>query len=654
MVDYIGRQLGNYQLTRLIGEGAFARVYLGEHIYLGTQAAIKVLNAQSEDYSMDWFRTEARTIARLVHPNIVRVLEFGVVDTTPFLVLDYAPNGALRRRHPDGTLLPLTTVVSYVKQAAEALQYVHDEKLIHRDVKPENLLLGRRNEVLLSDFGIALMMQTFNSRSVQNVAGTVMYIAPEQMQGRPCAASDQYSLGIIAYEWLAGSRPFDGSAAEIISQQIIATPPSLTGRVPTISPAVEQVVMKALEKDPAKRFASVRAFAQALEQASQLAPPLARPTITSAPVGEIAIVPPPYKETIIARTSDVAPVRSLVPPVLPPPSPPPISGYNMQVRPVGTIIASYRGHLGAVRSLAWSPDSVQIVSASNEKSVHVWQAMTGNRLQLYQDYAEAVRMVAWSSDGSRIASVGIDSLVRVWDFASGHLIIVYRGHMGSTINTLAWSPRQHLLASAASDATVHVWDATTGQTISIYRGHASNVNSLAWSPNRPASSTEHGYYIVSGSDDATVQTWDAFNGQTVAIYRSQPGRVVSVAWSPDIYPYPASSGPSLSPASSQHYSARVGSGREDGMIKMWDTTSHREVLSYRYVAPIRVVAWSPNGRRFAYASANNTIEVWDTSTNLKLATFSHAAPLHVMTWSPDGRYIASGGEDATIQVRVAP
>src|SRR5690348_14218643 len=148
MVDYIGQRLGNYQLTRLLGEGGFAQVYLGEHIYLSTQAAIKVLNTQVTN-DLDLFRTEARTIARLVHPNIVRVLEFGVEDNTPFLVMDYAPGGTLRQRHPRGTLLPLPTVVSYVKQMAEALQYAHNEKLIHRDVKPENTLLGRSNEVLL-------------------------------------------------------------------------------------------------------------------------------------------------------------------------------------------------------------------------------------------------------------------------------------------------------------------------------------------------------------------------------------------------------------------------------------------------------------------------------------------------------------------------
>src|SRR5260370_5457995 len=160
MADRVGQQLGNYRLIQLLGEGGFAEVYLGEHIHLGTQAAIKVLHTQLTSNDMDKFSFEARTVARLVHPNIVRVLEFGIEGKTPFLVMDYASNGTLRQRHPRGTKLPVNLVVSYVKQIADALQYAHEEKLIHRDIKPENMLLGRRNEILLSDFGIAVVAQS--------------------------------------------------------------------------------------------------------------------------------------------------------------------------------------------------------------------------------------------------------------------------------------------------------------------------------------------------------------------------------------------------------------------------------------------------------------------------------------------------------------
>ena len=135
MVDHGGRegqQLGNYYLTHLLGQGSFADVYLGKHIYLDTQAAIKVLHGQLARNEIEGFLSEARTVAPLRHPHIVQVLDFGVEGATPFLVMDYAPLGTLRQRYPKGTLLPLATIVSYVKQVASALQYAHDRKLIHR------------------------------------------------------------------------------------------------------------------------------------------------------------------------------------------------------------------------------------------------------------------------------------------------------------------------------------------------------------------------------------------------------------------------------------------------------------------------------------------------------------------------------------------
>ena len=249
MVDYVGQQLGSYRILRLLGRGGFAEVYLGEHIRLNTEAAIKVLHTQLADKEMEDFLNEARTIARLDHPNIVRVMEFDVQAGIPFLVMTYAPNGTLRQRHPVGQRLPLATIISYVKQVADALQYAHESKLIHRDIKPENMLVGRRNEILLGDFGIATIARTSRSDTGQEMAGTAAYMAPEQIQGHPRYASDQYSLGIVVYEWLGGDRPFHGSFIETCSQQVYAYPPPLRAKIPELSPDVEQVVLKALEKD---------------------------------------------------------------------------------------------------------------------------------------------------------------------------------------------------------------------------------------------------------------------------------------------------------------------------------------------------------------------------------------------------------------------
>ncbi len=268
--DLIGLQFGSYRLLRLIGTGDSAEVYLGKHIHLGTQAAVKVLHTQLAHTDIDSFRTEVGTVARLLHPHIIRIHEFNVVGSTPFLAMDYAVGGTMRERYPKGSIVPLPTIVSYTQQVAEALQYAHDQKLIHRDVKPENILLDQDHNVLLSDFGIILAAHNARYTTTQDVIGTAAYMSPEQIQqGKLQPASDQYSLGIAVYEWLCGRWPFEGSRTELWNQHMFTPPPALCKKVPTISPEVEYVVMTALHKDPKQRFGNVLAFATALQQACQ-------------------------------------------------------------------------------------------------------------------------------------------------------------------------------------------------------------------------------------------------------------------------------------------------------------------------------------------------------------------------------------------------
>src|SRR2546428_7104570 len=272
MADLVGQQLGNYRLIRLLGKGGYAEVYLGEHVRINTQAAIKVMHtrfASSEEVEI--FQNEGRTIARLLHPHIIRVFDFDVEYDIPFMVMDYAPNGTLRKRHPRGTRLPLPTIISYVQQVGSALQYAHDQQLVHRDVKPENILLGRSDEVLLSDFGTAMAAQTTGYKtSLQEVIGTLAYMAPEQLEGKARPASDQYALAVVVYEWLSGEVPFRGIGTQVAIQHTITAPPPLHEKVPGISPQVEQVVMRALTKDHHQRFPRVQDFADALARAGQV------------------------------------------------------------------------------------------------------------------------------------------------------------------------------------------------------------------------------------------------------------------------------------------------------------------------------------------------------------------------------------------------
>lgn len=273
MADRVGQQIGHYRLLRLLGRGGFAEVYLGEQIHLGTQAAVKLLHAPlASAREIEQFRQEARTIAALIHPHIVRVLDFGVEEDMPYLVLDHAPGGSLRQRYPAGTRVPLEMVVTYVQQLGQALQYAHDQKIIHRDIKPQNLLLGRHGELLLSDFGISVVAESTSRSLAQGFAGSVAYSAPEQLQEHPRFASDQYALGVVIYEWLSGRLPFTGGLGEVAAKHLLTAPPSLCEQLPTLPPAVEEVVFTALAKNPQERFASVQALVRAFEQASQAEP----------------------------------------------------------------------------------------------------------------------------------------------------------------------------------------------------------------------------------------------------------------------------------------------------------------------------------------------------------------------------------------------
>jgi outer membrane protein assembly factor BamB len=274
MINYTGRQLGNYRLLQMVGQGGAADVYLGEHIHLGTLAAIKVLRLQIGKSEQEDFLQEARIIARLLHPHIVRVLDFGIEGHLPFLVMDYAPHGSLRQYYPKGTLLPRALMIEYVKQAAQALQYAHERKIIHRDVKPENMLLDSNWQLLLSDFGISAITHHTSTAITQksldsSTSGTIPYMAPEQILGHPHPSSDQYALGVVVYEWLCGSSPFKGDAFAVMYQHVHEPPPPLREQHVAISPELERVVLRALAKDPRQRFATIEDFAQALEQADQ-------------------------------------------------------------------------------------------------------------------------------------------------------------------------------------------------------------------------------------------------------------------------------------------------------------------------------------------------------------------------------------------------
>jgi serine/threonine protein kinase len=206
-------------------------------------------------------------LCRITLPFAVHVIHYLSLFLCVFYqVLD---NGSILKRHPRGSVLSPLQVVPYVKQIAGALDYAHNQGFIHRDVKPENILIGDNDTLLLSDFGIALSIQSTNQPGTVPIIGTLAYISPEQIDGHPHPASDQYSLAIIVYEWLCGQQPFSGTTSQLLNHHLHSSPVPLHSKV-NISPVVEEIVMKGLAKDPKDRFASTMDFALAIENACQI------------------------------------------------------------------------------------------------------------------------------------------------------------------------------------------------------------------------------------------------------------------------------------------------------------------------------------------------------------------------------------------------
>jgi eukaryotic-like serine/threonine-protein kinase len=716
MADRVGQRMGSYRLIQLLAHGGFGDVYLGEHLYLQTQAAIKVLHTHIEQEDIAPFRREASIVARLVHRHIVRVLEFAVEDGSPFLVMDYAPGGSLRKRHPKGVPLPLDTVVSYVTQVASALHYAHSQNVIHRDVKPENMLIGRQNDILLSDFGIALVAQSsrYQTQDMQELAGTVAYMAPEQMQYQAVANSDQYSLAVVAYEWLTGDLPFHGSFTEIAVKHTLATPPLLHEHIPGFPAEVEAVVMKALAKDPKERFPTVEDFAHALREASENLPaeahlpPASLELPSSSPLlmlsGETLPMSlelaPPELQSGQSNQSDQESRSTPVPASSPPgestssiqtpdlgqrqvPTPipqtqdlkPGISRRKVLIGLAGTAAVAVAG--GSIALLAYERGQ----QANNGQSTPT--ATSGTAFYTYRGHDDWVWSVAWipnvpgastksgaasSFQQARIVSGSGDKTAQVWNAFNGQNPYIYSGHKGP-VYTVGWSPQGTYLASAGNDKTVQVWDASTGKQFFTYRGHTNWVWSLAWSPD--------GTRIASGSLDNTVQVWNALNGSNVLTYTGHNNIIHAVAWSPNgkyiasasadmtVQVWDASNGHLIftyQPYSTAVWglawspdSNRIVSGADNKTVQVWDALNGDHPYTYYgHIDFVYTVAWSPDGKRIASGGDDTTVQVWNADGSNPFTYTGHNASVRSVTWSPDGKWLASGSFDKTVQVWNAP
>jgi serine/threonine protein kinase len=303
-----GQQIDRYCILRLLGSGGMGDVYLAEDARIEQQVAIKVIRAEVNPYpdtqatqkAARLFQREARAIVKLDHPHILPLYDYGEERlgnlNVIYLVMPYRSEGSLaewlRQRGQQGLLSP-QEVGDMVGQAATALQHAHDRQIIHQDVKPSNFLLRQRSEtpkrpdLLLADFGIARLSTATVSAS-QPIRGTPTYMAPEQWEGNPVPATDQYALAVMTYELLTGRPPFQGAPGPLMYQHLTETPSPPSTFNSQLSRDIDNVLLHALAKKPEERFASVTAFAGAFQQAVQAMQAAQTPTHISASASSAA------------------------------------------------------------------------------------------------------------------------------------------------------------------------------------------------------------------------------------------------------------------------------------------------------------------------------------------------------------------------------
>ena len=363
-------KLGSYQLVRRLGEGGMAQVYLARDVRLGREVSVKVLDRRLADRAgfRERFLREARVAAALDHPNIVPLFDFGEENSILYLVMPYISGGSLQdqlSRVP----LSMAEVVTYGSQLADALAYAHKRHLVHRDVKPANILIHADGRLMLSDFGLAKILDSgFQPAAARNRpdAGTPEYMAPEQIEGRTEARSDLYGLGVVLYLFMTGRLPFTGSSSSTVMEAHLYRLPESPRRInPEVSPALELVVLQALAKRPEDRFATATEMGAALMAAlvaGETSPlPFANP-ISPLPYTSLPPMAPPISQA-------QAPLPVMSPAPLPTISPPPrVSGSGAVAEPdaqaaygpgfgQGYGPVSGRGHSGATAGPAPRPDA---------------------------------------------------------------------------------------------------------------------------------------------------------------------------------------------------------------------------------------------------------------------------------------------------------
>ena len=668
-----GQYIGKYQVVDSIDERRFTSSYLCQ--YQSRQVRVEVQRPPLTDDKREDFLVQVQALMKLEHPNILRLRDAGIDNSNPFLVTDYIPFLTFRQVHKSGAAKPLIRLLPYLKQIAHALDSIHHEHLLHGDIRPENILVDRNNNILLRGFRIEAIEQNrerLHAQNAETMRDAIAYTAPERLKGKLLAASDQYALAVIVYEFLSETVPFTGSYIEIAEKHAHSAPPSLKDR--GVSRSIEHIVMQALSKDPQKRYPNVQMFIRALatdasqEQGNSF-PPLthkdALPPIDvrlqqlgaiqvpshslQGPVmkqgavqkAPVAFDTPQAPQTMPVQVQTVPQQGSVQQQNVVPTTPPLQQSALAPRRDASTKMSRRAFAMGLVTVAAlggaggWYALTKKLTYATAptitpvETPPATTTTVNNKSALIFTGHLAAINAVVWSPDGKLLASASDDTYVQVFAAASGKRRTIYTGHT-KEVATVAWSPNGRLIASAGQDGTVHIWEAATGKKVLVYKGHSGRVNSVSWSVD--------GQAIVSGGEDKTVQVWNSTSGNLLFNFIGHTAGVLCVGWQPD--------------------NSSVASGSWDGTLRDWATMQHGnhfaagdQIFSYGGHGKNEVLGltWSPDGTFLASAGADQTVQISNGNDGLPQLPFftghrnlRQVNPVRAVAWAPNGNDIASG------------